>query len=139
MTFRWDVFLYSIAKFYVDNIIYKCFASTISKSHSRVSDNFRPMKAFNDTHMEKLCFIQFSARIAGWLLLNFLLCLHNQISSIIYYTLYYHVLRVHMFKKGDSLKRQEKWMAAPSSKIYGKTWVGFCFNTGRCFFLEVSF
>ena len=39
---------------------------------------------FNDTHMEKLCFIQFSTRMAGWLLLTFLICLHNQLSSIIH-------------------------------------------------------
>ena len=30
------------------------------------------------------CFIQFSTRIAGWLLLTFLICLQNQLSSTIY-------------------------------------------------------
>ena len=25
-------------------------------------------------------------------------------------------------------------MVAPSSKFYGKMWVGFCLNTGKCFF-----
>ena len=25
-----------------------------------------------------------------------------------------------------------------SRKFYGKIWVGFCLNTGKCFFLEVS-
>ena len=30
-------------------------------------------------------------------------------------------------------------MPAPSSKFYGKIWVGFCLNTGKLFFLEVSF
>ena len=30
-------------------------------------------------------------------------------------------------------------MVAPSSKFYGKTWVGFCLTTGKHFFLEVSF
>ena len=30
-------------------------------------------------------------------------------------------------------------MAAPSGKIYGKAWVGFCLNTGKRFFFEVSF
>ena len=30
-------------------------------------------------------------------------------------------------------------MAAPFNKFYGKIWVGFCLNTGKHFFLEVSF
>ena len=30
-------------------------------------------------------------------------------------------------------------MVAPSSKFYGKIWVGFCLNTEKRFFLEVSF
>ena len=34
----------------------------------------------NDTRREKRCFNQFSTRI-GWLLLNFFICLHNQLSS----------------------------------------------------------
>ena len=34
--------------------------------------------------MEKLCFVQFITRMAGWLLLTFLICLHNQLSSIIH-------------------------------------------------------
>ena len=36
-----------------------------------------------DTQREKLCFIQFSTRMASWLLLTFLICLHNQLSSIL--------------------------------------------------------
>ena len=39
----------------------------------------------NDTHREKLCFIQISTRMAGWLLLTFLICLHNELSSIIHF------------------------------------------------------
>ena len=31
---------------------------------------------------EKLCFTQFSTRMAAWLLLTFFICLHNQLSSI---------------------------------------------------------
>ena len=31
---------------------------------------------FNDNNKEKLCFIQFSTRMAGWLLLTFLIYLH---------------------------------------------------------------
>ena len=30
-------------------------------------------------------------------------------------------------------------MVTPFSKFYGKMWVGFCFNTEKCFFLEVPF
>ena len=37
---------------------------------------------FFDTHREKLCFTQFSTRMAGWLLLTFFICLHNKLSSI---------------------------------------------------------
>ena len=36
----------------------------------------------NDTHREKLCFIQFSTRMDSWLLLTFLICLQSQLSSI---------------------------------------------------------
>ena len=36
----------------------------------------------NDTHRERLGFTQFSTGMAGWLLLIFLICLHNQLSSI---------------------------------------------------------
>ena len=30
-------------------------------------------------------------------------------------------------------------MVAPFSRFYGKIWVGFCLNTGKRFFIEVSF
>ena len=36
----------------------------------------------NDTQREKLCFIQISTRMDGWLLLAFFICLHSQLSSI---------------------------------------------------------
>ena len=39
---------------------------------------------FNDTERGKLRFIQFSTRMTGWLLLTFLICLRNQLSSIIH-------------------------------------------------------
>ena len=39
--------------------------------------------SFNDTHREKLCFIQFSI-IVGSLLLTFFICLHDQLSSIMH-------------------------------------------------------
>ena len=38
---------------------------------------------FNNTHRGKLRFIQFSTRMAGWLLLSFFICLPNQLSSSI--------------------------------------------------------
>ena len=45
-----------------------------------------------------------------------------------------------MFEKYDlSNSGQLKWMVAPLSKFYGKIWVGFCLDTGKRFFLEVSF
>ena len=34
---------------------------------------------FNDTHRNKLCFIQFSIRMAGWLPLTIVICLRNQL------------------------------------------------------------
>ena len=36
----------------------------------------------NDTHREKLCFTQFSTRMAAWLLLIFSICLRNQVGSL---------------------------------------------------------
>ena len=50
----------------------------------------------------KNCFIQFSIRIAGWMLLTILICLCNQLS----YTLHYHILKVQMFEKCDSSNRK---------------------------------
>ena len=34
-------------------------------------------------------FIQFSTRMVGWILQNFLICLHNQLSSIIHFIIMY--------------------------------------------------
>ena len=42
-------------------------------------------RMLNDTHREKLCFIKFSSRMAGWLLLTFLIC------SIIFYYMFYYM------------------------------------------------
>ena len=39
---------------------------------------------FNDTQRGKLRFIQFSTRMTVWLLLTFVICLRNQLSSIIH-------------------------------------------------------
>ena len=91
----------------------------------------------NDTHMEKLCFIQFSTRMAGWLLLTFLICLHNQLSSIIHCIT--RIKSTDVWKMCSSNRQYEWIMVAAYSKIYGKIWVGFCRNTGKRLFLEVSF
>ena len=44
---------------------------------------------FNDIHLEKLCFIQFSTRVADWLLLTFLIRLYNQLSSVMHSAITY--------------------------------------------------
>ena len=38
-----------------------------------------------------------------------------------------------------SFIKEKKWIVAPFSKFYGKTSVGFCPNTGKRFFWEISF
>ena len=58
---------------------------------------------FNDNHRQKLCFTQFSTRMAARLLLTFPICLHNQLS---YIYIPYHILRAQMFEKCDSSNRQ---------------------------------
>ena len=57
----------------------------------------------NDTHREKLCFTQFSRRIAAWLLLTFFECLHNQLSFILFIITYQIV---QMLEKCGSSNRQ---------------------------------
>ena len=52
--------------------------------------------------------------------------------SIKFYRLHYHLKNV--IHRIDS-----KMNVAPVSKFYAKIWVGFCLNTGKHFFLEVSF
>ena len=73
---------------------------------------------FNDTHREKLCFIQFSTRMAVWPLLTFFICLHNHLSSM------HSITRI----KEYNLKN-----VALFSKFYGKTWVGFCLSSRKHF------
>ena len=41
-------------------------------------------KPVNDTHREKLCFTQFSIRMAVWLILTVLICFHNQFKNVIH-------------------------------------------------------
>ena len=38
-----------------------------------------------------------------------------------------------------SFIKEKKWIVVPFSKFYGKTSVGFCPNTGKRFFWEISF
>ena len=51
----------------------------------------------------KSCFIQFSKRMAGWLLLTFLICLHNQLSSIIHSIITFYVQSVKILNIFNSL------------------------------------
>ena len=39
-------------------------------------------KPVNDTHRKKLCFTQFSTRMAVWLILTVFLCFHNQFKNV---------------------------------------------------------
>ena len=41
-------------------------------------------KPVNDTHREKLCFTQFSIRMAVWLILTVLISFHNQFKNVIH-------------------------------------------------------
>ena len=61
---------------------YLIFSNQKNKSTELSLENI--FSSFNDTHSEKLCFIQFNTGMAGWLLLTFLVCLYNQLSSIIH-------------------------------------------------------
>ena len=85
----------------------------------------------DDTHREKLCFIQFSTK-NGWLAASDLFHMFTQWIKFVHSIIH---VRVKMFEKCDSSNRQKKWMVAPFSKFYGKVWVGFCLNTGKRFFL----
>ena len=51
----------------------------------------------------KSCFIQFSKRMAGWLLLTFLICLHNQLRSIIHSIITFYVQSVKILNIFNSL------------------------------------
>ena len=61
----------------------------------------------------KNCFIQFSTRMAGWLLPTFLICLHK-----FCYTLYHHelrVLRVQMLKSViHEIESKNEWLLPAS-------------------------
>ena len=82
-----------------------------------------------------MSFVQFSTKMAAWLPLTFFICLHHELSST-HFTIKYQEYRClkNMIHQTDSEKR----IVTPFSKFYGKIWVGFCLNTGKPFFLEVS-
>ena len=68
--------------------------------------------------------------IEAWLLLAFFHW-HNQISSLNLMT---------NAKKNIIHEIDREWRTvAPFSKFYGKIWIGFSLNTGKCFFWEVLF
>ena len=51
----------------------------------------------NDTHREKMCFIQLSTRMTDWQLLTIF---HMVTQSITFrHTFYYHILRARMFEE----------------------------------------
>ena len=55
--------------------------------------------SFNDPQREKFCFIQISKKNGGLAASNLF---HMFAQSVIFYTFYYHILRVQMFEKCDS-------------------------------------
>ena len=57
------------------------------------------MQKINNTHMQELDSVQKFIEIQGWLLLTFLICLHNQLSS------FKSVIK-QMSEKYDSSSRQ---------------------------------
>ena len=64
----------------------------------------------NDTKMEKLCFIQFSTRMAGWLLLTFLICLRNLFYIVITYSGYKCLKNVI-----HQIDNKNEWLLIPAS------------------------
>ena len=65
--------------FLIDKVIKKYLGYKFSSNQNQLK-NTSDVYYFNDTHREKLYFFQFSTRMAGWLLLTLLICLHNQLS-----------------------------------------------------------
>ena len=79
----------------------------------------------------------------GWSAASGLFDMFTQ--SIKFYTFHYQYrcLKnvIHQIDKKNKKNKQKKkkWMVAPFSKFYGKILVSFYLNTGKRFFLEVSF
>ena len=82
----------------------------------------------NDTRREKLCFIQFSTRMAGWLLLTFFICLDKK--SFHYQ---YRCLKNVVHQVGSA----NEWLLL-SASFNSKIWVSFGLNNGEWFLLEVE-
>ena len=86
---------------------------------------------FNDIHSHGktvFCSIQYKN---GWLAASdlFDMFIDSQLTAIIHSIITYYEYRC----------LKNVIMVTSSSKFYGKIWVGFCLNTGKRFFLEVSF
>ena len=94
--------------------------------------NKAKLNVVNDTHRGDWCFTQFSTGMAGWLLLIFLICLHNQLSSI------HSIISTDVWKMWFIILTV-KMDGCSFQQVYGKIWVSFCLNTGKRFFLEVLF
>ena len=70
--------------------------------------------SFNNTRSEKFCFIQFSTGMAGWLLLTFLICLYNQLSSTIHSIITYQDYRC-LKNVIHQLDSKNEWLLLPAS------------------------
>ena len=69
------------------NFSCQCFKDDIMSSICQEKRDYSDFEkkfvdTLNDTLRKKLCFTQFSTRMAAWLLLIFFICLHNQLSPI---------------------------------------------------------
>ena len=56
----------------------------LPENNSQKNNFFIPVSSLTLLTRKDLCFTQFSTRMAGWLLLIFLICLHNQINTFHY-------------------------------------------------------
>ena len=104
---------------------------TITKHNIKRKKN----RFLNDNHRKKLCFTKFSTR-TYWnkgLAASGLFYMLTQSSK--FYKFHWHMLRKKIIHQID----REWRMVVPFSKFYGKIWVGLSLNTGKRFFLEVSF
>ena len=69
------------------------------------------MLFFNDINREKLCFTEFSTRMAAWLLLTFSIRLQNQLSSLhSIITFHEHILRVRLFELIHQIDSKNEWL-----------------------------
>ena len=81
-------------------------------------------------------FTQCCVRVVAWLLLTFLICLHNQLSSV------HSTVRIKEYRCLKNVIHQidsKNELAALFSKFYDKICIGSCLNTVKRFFLEMLF